>query len=56
MVEKPVIESKHQLRHGPGRSSFISGELKAGGVMFMTDWSAVMTPQNATLDRKRTLP
>ncbi len=28
---KPVIESKHQLQGMPGRSSFISGELQAGG-------------------------
>ncbi len=33
MACKLVIESKHQLR--PGRSSFISGELKAGGIAYI---------------------
>jgi hypothetical protein len=32
VAEKPVIESKHQLRPMPARQIFIiSGELKAGG-------------------------
>ncbi len=41
----------------PGRASVISGELQAGGkqYMFMSDWSAFMTSQKATLDRMRTL-
>ncbi len=33
----------------PGRSSVISGELQTGG-----DWSALLTPQKATLDSLRT--
>jgi hypothetical protein len=45
------IESKQQLR--PGRSAFISGELKAGGGgehMFLSDWSTLSTPQNSVAD------
>ncbi len=34
VAEKPVIESKHQLLHGR-RSSFICGELRAGGIAYV---------------------
>ncbi len=35
---KPVIESKHQLWPRPGRSSFISRELKAEGIAYVYVW------------------
>jgi hypothetical protein len=37
-VAKPIIESKHQLRPSPGRSSVISGKLQAGGVAYVCVW------------------
>ncbi len=56
---KPVIESKHPP---PGRSSFISGELKAvgGDSICLCLTGALLCPppppkKNATLDNKRTL-
>ncbi len=33
----------------PGKPSYISGELQAGEEEFMYDWSALVTPQKATL-------
>jgi hypothetical protein len=56
VAEKPVFESKHQLRPGPADLHLIVGRFKLGGKhMFMSDWSALMIPQNATLNSKRTL-
>ncbi len=61
MAEKPVIESKHQLQPGPA-SSFISRELKAGGIAYVYvglersyDLPPPPPPQKATLDIKCTL-
>ncbi len=44
VAEKPVMESKHQLR--PGRSSFISGELKAWGIAYVYSWGYTDKKEN----------
>ncbi len=47
-------ESKHQLQPWPGRSSFISGELKGRGdiICFYLTGALLCPPQKTTLDRK----
>ncbi len=53
-ANKPVFESNHQLLGMKANLPNLSGELQAGGdsicLMFMLDWSVLITPQQAILD------
>ncbi len=52
---RPLLwTSEHQLRPEPADLYLFVGSWREYH-MFMSDWSARMTPQNATLDSKRTL-
>jgi hypothetical protein len=46
---KPVIESKHQLRGMPGRSSVISEELQAGEIAYLCTGELYYVPFKSLL-------